>query len=357
MRLRPVLLLLVALGVLATAVPGSAAPARPSLAAISDVRGVVYSNANRPPAAILPDVPRLKALGVNHVTLYVYLSVASPTASEVVRGLTTPTDAELELVVDALHAARMTVALTPLPWYFGGTAWRGGFQPVDRSAFFDSWRFHVGHYADLAQRTGVELLSIGTEQVSLHRETAQWRRTAAEARRRYSGPLTYMAPVNDAMLKTVGFWDALDVVSVSPYFSVSQRAVPTYGEVRGTWQGYGMRVLRDLSRKTGKKVLIAETGYVSAQYLGRAPHVDKPSRVPAPEAQGAAYAGVLDALAATPDRRSFLLGIAWWDWNPLAAGPLDLSFSPRGKPAECVLAQHWAAAPVQGVAALLPCAG
>ena len=356
MRPRLLLLLVTVLGLLGTTVPGSAAPARPSLAALQDVRGVVYSNANRPPALLLADVPRLQALGVNHVTLYVYLEVASPTANEVRRGLTTPTDLELGVVVDALHGAGMTVAVSPLPWFFGGTAWRGGFQPTDRAAFFDSWRFHVEHYARFAQAHDVELLYIGSEQNSLHLERAQWVRTAAVAREHYDGPLTYMAPVNDASLKTVSFWDALDVVSVSPYFSVSQAANPGYEEVRGTWQGYGMSLLRDLSRRTGKQVLIAETGFVNARFLGKAPHVAKPHPLPAPLAQADAYAAVLDAIAATPDRRDFLLGIAWWDWNPLGVGPLDTTFSPRAKPAECVLAQRWGAAPLQELAALLPCA-
>lgn len=350
-------LLLAALLLAALATPGSAAPARalPSLAAIDDVRGVVYSNANRPLPLLLPDLPRLRAIGVNHVTLYVYLAVASPTASAVTRGFTTPTDAELGLVVDAVHAAGMTVAVTPLPWWFGGTAWRGGFQPTDRAAFFDSWRFHVNHYAELSEQHDVELFSIGTEQNSLHGETAQWRRTAAEARERFSGPLTYMAPVNANSLGTVTWWDAVDVVSVSPYFSVSQQAEPGYAEIRGTWQGYGMQVLRNLSRTTGRKVLIAETGYVSAQFLGRAPHVDKPSTRLALKSQAEAYRAVLDAIGATRDRSSFLLGIAWWSWDPVFSGPADLSFSPRGKPAECVLAQQWATGPARTLADLVPC--
>lgn len=357
MRVR-LLLLLCAVLAAAFAVPGQAAPSRalPSLAAISDVRGVVYSNANRPLPLLVPDLPRLQAIGVNHVTLYVYLAVASPTANEVTRGITTPTDAELGLVIDAVHAAGMTVAVTPLPWWFGGTAWRGGFQPTDRSAFFDSWRFHVNRYAEISEQHDVELFSIGTEQNSLHGETAQWRRTAAEARERFSGPLTYMAPVNANSLGTVKWWDAVDVVSVSPYFSVSQQARPTYAEIRPTWQGYGMQVLRDLSRTTGRKVLIAETGYVSAEFLGRAPHVATPSSVPAPLEQASAYRAVLDAIAATDDRSSFLLGIAWWSWDPVFSGPADTTFSPRGKPAECVLAQAWATGTAEALADLLPCA-
>lgn len=364
MRLRTALLVAVLL-LAGLAVPGQAAAPQktsqgrslPSLAKISDVRGVVYSNANRPLTLLVPDLPRLQAVGVNHVTLYVYLAVASPTANEVTRGLTTPTDAELGAVIDAVHAAGMTVAVTPLPWYFGGTAWRGGFQPTDRSAFFDSWRFHVNRYAELSEQHDVELFSIGTEQNSLHNEEAQWRRTAAEARQRFSGPLTYMAPVNPNSLGTVKWWDAVDVVSVSPYFSVSQQARPQYGEIRGTWQGYGMKTLRDLSKRTGRKVLIAETGYVSAEFFGKAPHQSAPATaLPAPLEQAAAYAAVLDAISATKDRRSFLLGIAWWSWDPVFSGPLDTTYSPRGKPAECVLAQRWATGGVKSLAGLLPCA-
>lgn len=358
MRARLCLLLAAVVVLAGLAAPGGAAAPRPSLAALSDVRGVVYANVNRPPALLLPDIQRLQAIGVNHVTLYVYLFVDGPTDNSAARGPTTPSDTELGLAIDAVHAAGMTVAVSPLPWWSGGNgpkAWRGLFRPTNPDAFFDSWRFWINHYAKLSQQHGVELYSIGSEQNSLQSHTAQWRRTAAEARRHYTGPLTYLATLNGSF-PTIKFWDALDVVSVSPYISVSSQANPTYSEIRGTWQGYVMDWLRQVSRQTGKKVLIFETGFVNAQYFGRSPQDHQPSLVPAPQAQAGAYAAVLDAISATRDRRRFLLGIAWWDWDPQSVSAANATFSPRGKPAECVLAQRWSSGSVRSLAGLLPCA-
>ncbi len=352
MRVRPALLLTCLLVLLATVLPGQAVePARPSLAAISNIQGIDYSNVFRPTAAILPDLPRLQSIGVNHVTLYVYLFVDSPTGSSVKRGPTTPSDAELALVIDRIHAAGMTVAVSPLPWSEDGT-WRGTFLPDDRSAFFDSWRFWIAHYAELSEQQDVELFSIGSEQLTLQGEAEQWRKTAAVARDRFSGPLSYMATLPSA--SSVPFWDALDVVSVAPYFTVSDARQPTYDEVHGTWLG-GMSQLRQLATETGKKVLIAETGFVNAEYFGRLTYDPSPSEVPAPLAQADAYAAVLDAIAGTPDRSSFLLGIAWWDWDPFSNSVAETTYSPRGKLAECVIAEKWGGAAVSSLAVLLPC--
>lgn len=360
MRLRPALLLTALLVLLATTLPSQAAPAPertlPSLAAISDIKGVVSANAYRPTALLAPEIARLQSIGVNHVTLYVYLVVDSPTASSVQRRPSiTATDAELTTVIDLAHSAGMTVAVAPLPFWAGGSMWRGEFEPEDPDAFFDSWRFQIEHYAELSERNGVELFSIGSEQNSLQSRTEQWRRTADTAREKFSGPLTYLATGNDS-INDIAYWDALDVVSASLYFPVSDRARPTYDEIRGTWQGYAMSMLRDLAADTGRKVFIAETGYVSAEFFGKTPANPRPTGIPAPLAQAEAYAAVLDAIEATADRSSFLLGIAWWDWDSYTVTPLDTTFSPRGKPAECVLAQKWASGVVQTVAGALPCA-
>lgn len=78
--------------------------------------------------------------------------------------------------------------------------------------------------------------------------------------------------------------------------------------------------------------------------------------MPAPQAQADAYAGVLDAIAETPAAdRSFLLGINWWDRDPLSNSVADATFSPRGKLAECVLAEKWGSGPVQTLGTVLPC--
>lgn len=354
MRLRPALLLTLLLVLLGTTLPGQAAAPSPSLAAVSDVRGVVYSNVHRPPALLAADLPRLQSIGVNHITMYVYLFVDKPTSSSVKRGPTTPTDAELGAVIDLVHAAGMTVTVSPLPFWAGGDTWRGEFEPESPDDFFDSWRFFINHYAALSEQHDVEMFAFGSEQNSLQEHTEQWRRTAAEARKSFSGPLTYMATAKES-IEGIQFWDAVDVVSVSTYFSVSSRAEPTYEEIRGTWQGYGMDYLRRVADTTGKKVLIAEVGFVNAQFFGKETYDPKPSPIPAPQAQADAYAAVLDALAATPDRSSFLTGITWWDWDPFSVSAADATFSPRGKPAECVLARTWGAGAVQTLADALPC--
>lgn len=363
MRRRRIVIALVA-GLLAVATPAALAHTMGSATARAAVspgvntaqhpvaHGMVLNNITTPIAVVAADIPRMALDGVNTLTIYVYEFVDGPTSTSLHPGLMTPSDTELQAVIALAHASGMDVTLSPLPWKENPYIWRGTFQPSDVGAFFDSWRTVVNHYADLAQANGVTMLAIGSEQNTLQQYKDQWEETAAQARQHFSGLLTYLSTIDDAVFK-IPFWDAVDVVSVSPYLPVSGEAVPTYDEMRAAWLKNNIPYLQRLHDQTQKPVFLAETGYVSAQYLGVHPYEPHPSSVPAAQAQADAYRALLDAFdTANP---SWLYGIQWFSWDIPRASILDTSFTPRDKPAECVLAQHWGSGLVQTVANLLPC--
>ena len=62
----------------------------------------------------------------------------------------------------------------------------------------------------------------------------QWRSVTAAVRREYSGLLTYAANPNEYPHMT--WWDALDMIGVNAYFSLSTADTPTVDDMVAGWQ-------------------------------------------------------------------------------------------------------------------------
>ena len=302
------------------------------------LRGMVIGTYTKPPAVMVADFQRLKSIGVNTVAVYINLYVASKWANEVQRDpLKTPSDEQLRLVVALARRTGLDVTFTPILYSKKERdLWRGVFTPSDPDAFFRSWRETIGHYASLAQETGVKMVAIGSEQRSLHGYPDQWRQVAADVRARYGGLVTYHSG-KDAGPEIVSFWDAVDVVSISGYYSLTNNPRPTYGELLGTWESTYVPYVRSIHEATGKPVVFAEIGYISADSATANPARGRRGGPYNPRLQADAYAAALDAFADEP----WFQGFAWFRWD-LPSGLQDTSYNPRDKPAEEVLKLRWA---------------
>ena len=96
-----------------------------------------------------------------------------------------------------------------------------------------------------------------------------WRRIVAEARRAYSGRLTYAA--NFDQYDSVGFWDSLDLIGINAYFPLRGWEIPGLaaadlaGQLAAGWRRVlsgvdGFRRQWDLE---DRQVLFTEIGYVA----------------------------------------------------------------------------------------------
>ena len=301
------------------------------------IHGMILVSSNKPLDAVVGDIPRLAEDGVNLVSIYVTKYVDSATSNQIKSGTYTPSDSELEAAIDLAHSYGMAVQLAPTVWTVQPYVWRGAFYPSNISAFFDSYRSMMNHYADLAEANGVELLTVGSEYTTLERYGAQWRHVISDIRQRFSGLTTYMA-VTQRIAK-VRWWDALDFIGVSPYYSLSGAQKPTYDEMHAVWLNRWMPFVHNISLKFGRPVLFNEIGYLSALGAAAAPYKSATKQPASQQVQADAYAALLDAAAAQP----WLRGVTFFRWSTPVAAPVDRSYSPRDKLAECVMAQHWAA--------------
>jgi hypothetical protein len=242
------------------------------------------------------------------------------------------------------HALGLAVRLAPHLWSRG---WVGdvSFDAAGWTRFLDRYREFVLHYALLAERERIEAFSVGHELASsTARDPARWRALIGDVRAVYTGTLAYDAAWDEA--GRVPFWDALDQVGVSFYPPLANAPNRDPGTLRAG-AAKALVPLAALARRTGRPVLLAETGYPPSPAAPVRPWEE--GRGPAdPEAQLACYRALLAAL----DPCDWVAGVFWWKWpsdgEPDGSG--DLSYSPRGRPAETVLRQslrQWQGRPVR----------
>ncbi len=311
-------------------VPGSA------VATGAPIHGIILASSNQPLDAVIGDIPRLAADGINLVSIYVTQYIDTVTANTIHSGTYTPTDQELELAISLAHEYGMAVQIAPTVWTVRPYVWRGAYAPTNVNAFFNSYRTMMDHYATLAQANNVELLSIGSEYASLERYTSQWALVAKEARARFGGLTTYMATTQD--LFTIPWWKSVDYIGVSPYYPMSYAPRPTYAEAVASWTKHWFPKIRRISVKYNRPILFNEIGYLSALGAGARPYQPTTTQPASEQVQADLYRALLDAA----DSQSWLRGIVFFHWTAPVAAPVDRTYSPRDKLAECVIAEHWA---------------
>ncbi|MBI2372712.1 MAG: hypothetical protein HYV07_01805 [Deltaproteobacteria bacterium] len=275
-------------------------------------------------STLIDEVAALGATDLELVVSWAQLDVRSSTLS---RDESSVTDAELELAIAKARSLGLRVFLMPILRVVETrpSQWRGTLEPSDPKAWWRSYFEFVLHYAELSERTGVELFSVGSELVSLEREEARWRELISEVRKRFRGQLIYSA--NWDHFAPVGFWDALDFMGVSAYAPASSKRDPSEELlVEGIW-AFRSQLLTFASEHE-LRVILTEAGFPSNprgtfrpwEYGGGGP-AD-------PELQLRAYRAFYRVWNDTPR----LHGLYFWNW--FGRGGLDdPGYSLRGKPA------------------------
>lgn len=161
----------------------------------------------------------------------------------------TPSDASVITVIREARALGLRTAIAPHIKVEDGT-FRGEIEPDDRVAWYASYRTMLGHYAGLAQRADAGMLVVGSELVSMSKDTDAWETLIAHARDRFAGPLTYAANWVDEA-EQVRFWDQLDQVGIDAYMPLTpDEATPSVDQLVDAWQPYLSR-MRQVGDRAG----------------------------------------------------------------------------------------------------------
>jgi hypothetical protein len=205
----------------------------------------------------------LKALGVDSVCIVIPWVTPDVQSLELApRGDMTPGDAALEYAIKKAHAAGMRVFLMPFIYVdrVAPGMWRGTLAPPDWGAWFDVYGRFLLRYAALADRLGVEMLSVGSELCSTEERRGDWQALIGKVRGAYGGLLTYSA--NWDHLDSVSFLDLLDVAGMNAYFELSDQDDPSLEDLMAAW-GRVKPGIDAWRARAGLPLLITEVGYPS----------------------------------------------------------------------------------------------
>lgn len=250
------------------------------------------------------------------------------------------------------HSHGLKVLLVPHLWVESGE-WRALINPETNEGwqkFADSYQHFVTQWAEVAQKAGADLFSVGVEQRS-------WVTTARaplydnvirSVRQVYKGPITYSANWDDVDDSVI--LGQIDIIGINAFYPLADKEGARFQRLLGGGKQIADKV-RSLANRWGKPVLFTEIGYTTRTDPAIKPWEwpDSMKDVKIDElAQAEAYEALIAPLIDLPEFAGFFV------WR-LYADPDDVSqeaewgFSPRRKLAELVVRDafiaHWASDP------------
>jgi len=258
----------------------------------------------------------------------------------------TPDDTQLTNLIQKCKQLGLKVMLKPMvdpkdQW----RAWIGTyFTDEEWTEWFSSYTEFIVHYAQLSEKTQVDMYSAGCEMITPSAKEAQWRAVIASIRENYKGLVTYSAnwgtkyesTRTDFVPSTLGgeiddikWIDALDIIGIDAYYPLTTSTVPDLTTLVNSWVSLES-YFSSLSQKWQKDIIFTELGYRSVTggliHPGWA-NFTGPVNI---TQQVIAYESVFMTVA----QESWFQGVFWWMWdcNPNAGGPRDDEYSPQNKP-------------------------
>jgi hypothetical protein len=188
--------------------------------------------------------------------------------------------------------------------------------------------------AELAERTGTEILVVRTELVAVSKYTEEWKNLIEKIREVYNGKLSYAAEGMNA--QKIEFWDTLDYIGIDAYFPLTNKSAPALNELIEGWKKYEPEI-KSLSEKYSKQVIFTEIGFKSVEGSAINPWEWEQAGKSSQEEQALAF----EATSIAFKNKPYLAGIFVWkyftDMNSYERGNNEKGFTPYGKEAEKVI--------------------
>jgi hypothetical protein len=280
-----------------------------------------------------PLLHEIATAGANAVALVVNLYQHDGAATKLYMHTryTAPDDAVARAARDARKLG-LRVTLFPIVRLEAPAApdeWRGNLHPLDRDAWWRSYRAIMERYAALAKAVDADRLVIGSELATLDgaEDAPRWRALVAQLRRRFGGGLLYSA--NWDHYREVALWDDVDAVGLTGYFPLADPS--GLGEPAAAVRARAARARAEIERfaaQLEKPIFLTEVGFLSQRGAAVWPWREGAREPPDAEEQRRCYRAFIDAW----DGAKTLSGLFFWNWYGYG-GPRSGSYTPRGKPA------------------------
>lgn len=245
----------------------------------------------------------------------------------------TMSDQELIDFIGFAQSKGLRVALKPTVNCRNGT-WRAHISFFDEDVpcepkwcnWFDAYTKFQLHFAEIAERTGCEMVIAGCEMVQSEHREKEWRKVIEEIRSVYGGLVSYNT--DKYQEHNVRWWDAVDVISSSGYYPIHD------------WDNQLNRIER-VVKKFDKPFFFAECGCMSTEKSNLVPNDWTVRGKVDLKGQADWFAAMFEACS----KRDWCSGFAIWDWAwkqyQLSAAKNDGGYDIYGKPAEKVVAAYY----------------
>ena len=267
---------------------------------------------------------RMAALNIDRVALIVSVYMDHCASTNIYSDfIETPSDEEVQRIIERFHQAGIRVMLKPF-LVLKDSLWQGGFTPVEPyeitagvfSSYREKWaaslRAMLSHYADLAQRCGVESICIGNEYHGVEHFTKEWREAVAAVRERFQGLVTSDFVPFDRRKVPPQFgewWHDLDFLSLS-FYPAFPKADASTEEIVESLQPDVLE-LRELCAAYAKPLVFAECGMRSTSFDPQGSSGYHGQGTYDGHIQGRFLEGVFAAFRTEPWWR----GLVWWKWD------------------------------------------
>jgi len=254
-----------------------------------------------------------------------------------------PSNERLEKIIKLARDLKLKVGLMPIVLLENPASgeWRGLIKPREPNKWWEAYENYILHYAKLAQKTGVEILSIGSELISLEEETEHWQQLIAKVRKAYKGKLTYSANW-DHYEKEIKYWGDLDLVGMTTYHDLCGDKKPTLDVLIDTWKPIKKKIL-EWQQTVNRPILFTEVGWPNLETAAKEPwNYCRTDVQPDPELQARCF----EAFFMTWKDEPKVAGLFVWEWRNYPGhegGPKDPSYYPGGKPAMDVILKFFKA--------------
>lgn len=257
----------------------------------------------------------------------------------------TVTDKDVKTAVDRLHALGLKVCMKPIVNCADGS-WRAciGFPETDFNnrdywrEWFSSYQAFLCHYAEIAEETGCEMFCVGCEMLGTESKENDWRDVISAVRLVYHGPLVYNT--NHGKEDQVKWWDAVDYIGTSAYFSVATKPGESMENMKAAWDSHKQSLRRISQQHGGKQILFMEIGCRSAAGCAAIPYDFTHREFPYDEDEQANfYESCFRSMWDEP----WFAGFFWWDWyTKLPSRVPEDGFSIVDKKAESIVKKWYA---------------
>ena len=285
----------------------------------------------------MESLKELRDLAANAVALVPY-GFTSPVHRTAIRragsSISTENDESIRVATAAARRLGLRVMMKPQIW-LSYQDWPSDIDfetDQEWNAWFESYESWILSYALLAEELRVDLFCVGSELThSALERPEKIREIIAKVRRVYQGPLTYAANWYEEF-ESLTFWDALDVAGLDNYYPLAKGADADEEQLR-----VAAERIEAVALRVGQPVVFTEVGFPSVRAAGTAKHEGSPTDL---ERQALLYRVTFETYWSRP----WFYGFYWWKWfsDPANAGSGGDVWTPRGKPAERVVADWYA---------------